>query len=49
MKKVAHVAQKAGLAKDGYRVVFNHGSHGQQTVNYIHAHILGGKPTWPPG
>ncbi len=49
MKKVALVAKKANLDKNGYRVVFNHGKNGQQTVNYIHAHILGGKQlTWPP-
>lgn len=50
MQKVSFVAKKLGLDKDGYRIVFNHGKHGQQTVNYIHAHILGGKQlTWPPG
>lgn len=46
---VARVAQK--LAGDeGYRIVFNIGKHGQQSVDYIHAHILGGKQLrWPPG
>ena len=38
------------LKEDGYRVVFNTGQHGQQTVHYIHAHILGGRQLkWPPG
>ena len=41
MKKIAFVADKLGLS-DGYRVVFNQGEHGGQTVPYIHAHILGG-------
>ena len=39
-----------GLEENGYRVVFNHGNDGLQTVDYVHAHILGGRRmTWPPG
>lgn len=50
MASVAKVAQELGLEKDGYRVVFNFGKHGQQTVNYIHAHILGERQLkWPAG
>ncbi len=50
MKGVAKVAQKLSLEKHGYRIVFNYGQHGQQTVDYIHAHILGGRQMqWPPG
>ncbi len=50
MRAVAEVANHLGLKKNGYRVVFNTGRDGQQTVEYIHAHILGGRPmTWPPG
>ena len=46
---ITKVIQKLDLSK-GYRVVFNKGEHGQQTVNYIHAHILGGRQLkWPPG
>ncbi|MDR1932954.1 MAG: histidine triad nucleotide-binding protein [Spirochaetales bacterium] len=49
MSGVAAAAAKLGL-KDGYRVVFNNGKDGQQTVEYIHAHILGGRQLgWPPG
>jgi histidine triad (HIT) family protein len=30
--------------------VVNNGRDGQQTVEYLHAHILGGRGlTWPPG
>ena len=48
--KVALVAEKLGLEPDGYRVVINNGKYGQQTVEYLHAHILGGRQmTWPPG
>jgi histidine triad (HIT) family protein len=50
MKKVSLVASHIGLSESGYRVVFNHGRDGQQTVDYIHAHIIGGRSlVWPPG
>ena len=49
VKRIAQVATKLNLDTDGYRIVFNQGKHGQQSVNYIHAHILGGKQlNWPP-
>ena len=50
MQGVSRVAAQLGLEREGYRVVFNTGTHGQQTVHYIHAHILGGRQLqWPPG
>ncbi len=50
MQEVARIAEKLGLEEDGYRIVFNQGKHGQQTVAYLHAHILGGRQmSWPPG
>lgn len=50
LKAVAAVAAKLGLEKDGYRVVINCGRHAQQSVDYLHAHILGGRQFhWPPG
>jgi histidine triad (HIT) family protein len=49
LKKISLVADSLGLDK-GYRVVFNQGADGQQTVEYIHAHILGKRQLqWPPG
>lgn len=46
----AKVARQLGLAEPGYRVVINNGSDGQQTVEYIHLHLLGGRQMqWPPG
>jgi len=37
-------------AHGGYRVVFNTGPDGGQTVEHVHAHLLGGRPLhWPPG
>lgn len=50
MSAVARVAKHLNLDDNGYRVVFNNGRDGQQTVEYIHAHILGGRRlSWPPG
>lgn len=47
---VSRVAAHLGLEENGYRVVFNTGRDGLQTVEYIHAHIIGGRRLkWPPG
>ena len=44
------LAQKNGCAKDGARFVINCKSHGGQTVDHIHCHVLGGRfMIWPPG
>ncbi len=44
------VAVSEGIAEAGYRVVFNTGIGGGQTVFHVHAHVLGGRAmTWPPG
>ncbi len=48
--RVSMIARELGLSGPGYRIVFNHGAHGQQTVQYLHAHIIGGRQLqWPPG
>jgi len=50
IKKVSHIAKNLDKGNKGYRIVFNNGRDGQQTVNYIHAHILLGRQLkWPPG
>lgn len=50
LQAISKVADQLGLEAEGYRVVFNHGKHGQQTVDYLHAHIIGGRQLqWPPG
>lgn len=47
---VAKVAEMLGLSAGGYRVVLNCGRDAQQSVDYLHAHILGGRRMrWPPG
>jgi histidine triad (HIT) family protein len=44
------VADAEGIEATGYRIVFNTGQDGGQTVGHVHAHVLGGRPmTWPPG
>jgi histidine triad (HIT) family protein len=44
------VAASEDIAEAGYRVVFNTGAEGGQTVGHVHAHVLGGRQmTWPPG
>lgn len=44
------VAESEGVAKSGYRLVMNTGSHAGQTVDHIHLHILAGRAmSWPPG
>ena len=48
--KAAEVAQQLGLARSGYRLVFNNGSHAGEAVPHLHCHILGGRQmSWPPG
>ena len=50
LKNVASVARRLGLPANGYRVVFNTGADAQQSVQYLHAHILAGRQmNWPPG
>ena len=48
--KAAEVAEKLGLAKDGFRLVINNGPNGGETVPHLHCHVLGGRHmSWPPG
>jgi histidine triad (HIT) family protein len=43
------IAKQEKLDK-GYRIVINCDTHGCQSVNYIHLHLIGGKQLgWPPG
>jgi histidine triad (HIT) family protein len=45
----AAVAAAEGLDQ-GFRLVFNTGADGGQTVFHVHLHVLGGRTfTWPPG
>ena len=50
MQGISKAAKALELDSSGYRVVFNSGKDAQQTVDYIHAHILGKRSLdWPPG
>lgn len=47
---VARIADEAGVAADGYRMVSNVGRWGGQTVDHLHLHLMGGRAfDWPPG
>ncbi|MCO6412498.1 MAG: histidine triad nucleotide-binding protein [Thiogranum sp.] len=46
----AKVADREGIAEQGYRTVINCNTAGGQTVFHLHLHLLGGRPMhWPPG
>lgn len=45
----AEVARRLGIT-DGYRLVFNCGRDGGQSVDHLHLHLLAGRRLgWPPG
>ena len=47
--RAAGLARQAGLTS-GYRLVWNSGPDGGQSVFHVHLHVLGGrKMSWPPG
>ncbi len=37
------VAEEQGIGQSGYKLVYNVGKHGGQTVPHLHLHVLGGK------
>lgn len=44
------IAQEAGIAEEGYRIIMNCQEGGGQSVFHIHLHLLGGRVmNWPPG
>lgn len=44
------LANKLGLAEDGYRTVINCNPLSGQAVYHLHLHVLGGRQMlWPPG
>ncbi len=48
--KAGEVAQKLGLTKSGFRLVFNNGPDAGEAVPHLHCHIIGGRQLgWPPG
>lgn len=50
VRRAAAIAEAKGIAKGGYRTVFNTNRDAGQTVFHIHLHLLGGRSLgWPPG
>jgi len=44
------VAERQGIASDGFRIVINDGKKGSQSVYHLHVHVIGGRQLgWPPG
>ena len=44
------VAADLGVDETGYRIVTNIGRDGQQSVRWLHFHLIGGRRMrWPPG
>lgn len=49
LRAARQIAEEQGLEM-GYRLVINQGADGGQTVDHLHAHLIGGRPlSWPPG
>jgi histidine triad (HIT) family protein len=45
-----NIAKQEKLADRGYRLVWNCGADGGQSVAHVHLHLLGGRALgWPPG
>ena len=38
------MAEREGVADNGYRLIINQGSDGGQEVMHLHMHLVGGKP-----
>lgn len=36
------MAEKAGIAKSGYKLIFNVGRGGGQIIDHLHLHLMGG-------
>lgn len=46
----ARLADEAGFADRGWRLVSNVGRDGGQAIDHLHYHLLAGRPlAWPPG
>ena len=44
------VAEREGIADDGYRLTINTGRNANQLVPHLHLHVMGGRVFgWPPG
>jgi histidine triad (HIT) family protein len=41
------LAEREGIARDGYRLIVNCNAHGGQEVFHLHLHLIGGRPLGP--
>ncbi len=49
-RAATQVTEDERIAGAGYRLVYNTGHDGQQSVPHVHLHVLGGRMMgWPPG
>jgi histidine triad (HIT) family protein len=50
VRRAASIASQRGIARGGYRTVFNTNAEAGQTVFHINLHLIGGRTMhWPPG
>jgi histidine triad (HIT) family protein len=50
VRKARDLAKQAGVAENGFRLVFNCGDDAGYSVYHIHLHLIGGRKLgWPPG
>jgi len=50
VRKARDLARDAGIAENGFRLVFNAGEDAGYSVYHIHLHLVGGRKLgWPPG
>jgi histidine triad (HIT) family protein len=50
VRRARDLAQEAGLAERGFRLVLNCGEDAGYSVYHIHLHLVGGRKLgWPPG
>ncbi len=42
--KAGEIAEKIGISKNGYRLIFNVGQDAGMEVDHLHLHLLAGKP-----
>jgi len=46
-KAMQKVAKELGVDQSGFRIITNTGKHGQQEINHLHYHLIGGRElTW---
>lgn len=47
LRVAAEIAEREGIAEDGYRVMINCRDHGGQEIYHLHVHLLGGRQVGP--